>query len=173
MKTKIRHLLFVIFLSTLFLSCKKSNSNKSTNDQYYFKVTVNGQTTTFTSNVQCQLGPDAADASLSDFIVNGDNGKDLLTVSIQKSGSFSATSYSTDNPDLFCDISYITGFSGANFVDYSIDNINSTPGPSYTISITSVSASSIQGKITENYLYDDNDDKLMLTSAEFSAKRIP
>lgn len=168
MKKRSLPALAIAVIMLLSLSCKKNND-----PNYYFKVKIDGQWTTYTAG-QAELGPDQLDPSLTDLVVvMGDmSGDNTISVSIQKSGDIGVGSYQTGtNP--FADV-YFLKMNTSNGLDaYGLLSSGSGPDPVYTINITSITDKAISGTITGNYLYDySNDVQLNLTEGEFVARRV-
>jgi hypothetical protein len=158
-------------------SCKKNDSDDT--PAYYMKFKLAGNWITY-KNAISNYGPDLSDPSLTDLVVNGDDGKDVLSLAIQVNGStIPSGTYDTDNSNYWATIDWtVNGTNGPRV--YDVDDAPTMPPSKYILKITSITETEIRGTFTGNYLYDywanDPDDLTdamrQITEGEFVAKRI-
>ncbi len=172
MKKTIFYLLFLFSASLFFVSCKKEKNN---NDAYFVKIKKDGTWLSFPS-VAGELGPDLLDASHTNLGVTGvttDN-KERFDLIIQVEGANLTTGvYNSLNSSSYVDIQYTFIDNTASVFNYMIDNAPDKPESSYSVTITEITATTIKGSFTGNYLSDGmNDLTTEITEGEFYVKRV-
>lgn len=163
-------LLIPVFL-VLFFSCKKDNDDP----QYYVKLKINGNWVTW-SGALGELGPDLGNPAKTDLGITATDGNqnDVFDISIQVDGTtFNTGAYASDNLNYLVLVSYYKDASAANSRFFEIDDAPTMPASKYTVNITSISSTEIQGNFVGNYLYDNfNDEIFNLTEGEFKVLRV-
>jgi hypothetical protein len=170
MKKSLLSCFLIATLCLLLASCKKGNNESD----YYFKIKLNGNWVTYT-DAYCELGPDMGDPSLIDFVVNGGNDNELMSVAIQsETGSIVPGSFNTSSvsPPYYMIIDYWK-ISPNDIQVFGQSGPGNGNDPFYTLNITSITATEIRGNFTGNYLYDSfEDESVIITEGEFVAQRI-
>jgi hypothetical protein len=173
MKKLLLYFSFAILIVTSF-SCKKDDVNTGS----YFKIKVDGNWKTYT-NAIAEYGPDNADPSLINIVVNGYNNdhKELVSFHVQRGGSLSTGTYHYDNQSYWIGLDWFTDFNTNDMRNFTIYSAPGMPEPTYSITITSITDTHIKGSFTGNYLYDSWSDDPQegvrrVTEGEFVAKRI-
>ena len=166
-------LLGIVLLFTT--SCKKESKNDGNTD-YYVKIKKNGAWVSFPA-VAGELGPDLGNSALIDLGVTAasTNGNERFDLTVQLSGTtFPIGTYTSDNPNYQTDVTFVLD----NAADLSYYDIGDAPNlaPSkYTINITAITAETLTGTFTGNYLYDsfaNTGAVVNITEGEFYVKRI-
>lgn len=172
MKKLLLYFSFAALIVTNF-SCKKDSDTPES----YFKIKVDGTWKTYTNAIS-EHGPDLADPSLIDIVVNGysNDQKELISFHIQQGGSLGTGTYHSDNSSYWIGLDWMTGINTNDMRNFSIYSAPGRPESAYTITITSITDTHIKGSFKGNYLYDSYADDpqegvRMVTEGEFVAKR--
>ena len=169
MRKLLLNLCLFISLSLIISSCKKDNGESD----FYLKIKVNGNWVTY-DQAYCELGPDLGDPSLTDFVVNGGNDNELMSLSIQSTGDIVPGSYNTGavSPPYYMLVDYWK-ISQTDIQVFDHYGPGTGVDPFYTLNITSISAKEVRGNFTGNYLYNSSEDEsILITEGEFVAQRI-
>lgn len=165
---------FMLFaLPALFLSgCKKENNEED--PEHYVKLKVDGTWRTYKEGFGLVVpGMTSVDSRYFTGTFISEDGKESFTFSMRSLGDFATGTYDSDLgfTDMYVQYSKETP---AVSKDYELQTIPGIIPPHFVFTITKVTATSIEGHFTGNYLYTDiNYEPITVTEGEFRAKLEP
>lgn len=169
MRKFVQSIALVALLGILLTACKKNSDGGS---DYYFKMKVNGNWVTY-DQAECELGPDLGDPSLMDFVVNGGNQNEIMSIAVQSSAAIVPGSYNTASVSTYTMLADYWKINGSDIQVFDHYGPGTGTDPLYTLNITSITETEIRGNFTGNYLYNSSEDETInITEGEFVALRI-
>jgi hypothetical protein len=173
---KLTQLSLAFFVAISLISCKKDNAaTNNTPGSYYFTITKNGATESFTTP-SGGIGTDPFDNTKTELSVEGVTGvTDAFSISIDLpiGSTFHTGTYNSDTT-----YSYQMSANEAMYTaGYNYDIADSSypvvVHSKYILTITSITPTTITGTFTGNYLYDYSDAlSVNITQGSFNILRL-
>jgi hypothetical protein len=169
------------FLLVFAVSCKKETTSNPTSTDYYVKIKKDGAWITYTgSQTAGEIGPDGFDPANIDFGVSASSAdaKERFDLTVQLvSNTFPAgtyhSSYLVDHPYVEIVYAYQPDITTAPAVYMIQPSAAMTLPAAYTVNVTEITATTLRGNFTGNYLATSTSDATVaITEGEFFVKRI-